>query len=155
VSCWDRSQRAGAFLATGITMNLVSPISWIHHLVWLSLAVAVFFRESLVRSAAWGWAAAIAFVLLAARLPYAGNAIATSHATGILHAVGAVLRESYVVLNLVVLVLLQRVSMSSSVEHRLTDDGCTVAPVAATAGGRHDRRTAPPRAHRAVGRRRP
>jgi alpha-1,2-mannosyltransferase len=110
VSCWNRSERAAAFLATGITMNLVSPISWIHHLVFLSLSVAIFFRESLLRSSAWGWATLVAYVLLVARLPYVGDAIVSSHPSGALHLLGVLLRESYVFLNLAVLLLLTRTS---------------------------------------------
>ena len=110
LTCWKSGRLAGAFLATGITMNLVSPISWIHHLVYLTLTVALSFRESLLRSAVWGWAALIIFVLLAARLPYVGNSLVSHHPRGALHLLGAVLRESYLVLNLFALFLLQRVS---------------------------------------------
>jgi alpha-1,2-mannosyltransferase len=118
VSCWNKSELAAAFLATGITMNLVSPISWIHHLVFLSLAVALFFRESLQRSAAWGWGAAASYVLLVARLPYVGDAIVSSHSSGALHLLGVLLREAYLALNLVVLFALARVSPTSRPDAR-------------------------------------
>jgi alpha-1,2-mannosyltransferase len=113
VSCWNQRERAAAFLATGSTMNLVSPISWIHHLVFLCLAVVLFFRESLQRSAAWGWAAAVIYVLLIARLPYVGDAIVSSHSSGALHVAGVLLRETYLVLNLAVLFALARFSPTS------------------------------------------
>jgi alpha-1,2-mannosyltransferase len=84
---------------TGLVGVLVSPISWIHHLVWIIPALAVIVgRGSDKRRIALGFVVAALFV---ARLPYVGHD--TLHGKG---ALAALLEDSYGLLCLSVLVYL-------------------------------------------------
>ena len=62
------------FVLAGMTMNLVSPISWIHHLVPLCLALVLLWQEGLAgtgRRRVWLLVTTtVAYALLVTRLPY-------------------------------------------------------------------------------------
>jgi alpha-1,2-mannosyltransferase len=84
---------------TGLVGVLVSPISWIHHLVWIIPALAVIVgRGSDKRRVAFGFVVAALFVV---RLPYVGHD--ELHGDG---ALAAILEDSYGLLCLGVLVYL-------------------------------------------------
>jgi alpha-1,2-mannosyltransferase len=69
---------------------LVSPVSWIHHLVWLVPAIAVLIDDGTDRRRV--TLAVTAAALLTLRLPYFGDNLPTGHHLGV---IAAVLRDSY------------------------------------------------------------
>ena len=74
---WGRAQ--AGFVLAGMTMNLVSPISWIHHFVPLCLALVLLWQAGLAatgrRRRRLLATAATAYALLVARLPYLGDSL--------------------------------------------------------------------------------
>ena len=102
---WGRPQ--AGFLLAGMTMNLVSPISWMHHFVALCLALVLLWQEGLAstgrRRARLLGATVTAYVLLAARLPYLGDFLVRA---GGAHALAVAARESYLLLTVAVMAVL-------------------------------------------------
>ncbi len=106
------ASRAGdelrAVAITGLVSVLVSPISWIHHLVWVVPALAVIVGTGRVRKQV-----AIAFVfaaLFVGRLPYLGH---DELKTGFL---AAVLQDSFGFLCIALLVYLGRTTPAARLE---------------------------------------
>jgi alpha-1,2-mannosyltransferase len=102
---------------------LVSPVSWIHHLVWLVPVLAV-----LLGDATDGRRAAIvvgAAGLLALRLPYVGATFPTD-----LHLpwLAALLRDSYGVLSLVLLIALGRMASRAGPHDSESAPSCPTVP---------------------------
>lgn len=76
-----RASRAGdevaAVALTGLLSVLVSPVSWIHHMVWLVLVVAVVADDFRDRRRVVGALAVVAYFSL--RLPWYGNTLSLGH----------------------------------------------------------------------------
>ena len=103
---WGCAQ--AGFVLAGMTMNLVSPISWMHHFVPLCLALVLVWQAGLAatgRRRRWLLAtAAAAYALLVARLPYLGDSL--SRAGGWVHVLSVPARESYLLLTIAMMAVL-------------------------------------------------
>ncbi|MGH9300547.1 MAG: glycosyltransferase 87 family protein [Acidimicrobiales bacterium] len=90
----------GVVLA-GLTGVLVSPISWIHHLVWLIPAVGIILSDARHWSRIAG--AGALWGLLVFRLPYVGVRLGSSNAPWV---VAELLRDSYALVCIVLILIL-------------------------------------------------
>ena len=153
---YRRENQAAGFLLIGMTINVVSPVSWIHHLIPLCLTLlylAVLPGASrLVR----GYVA-VATVLLVLRLPYLGDIAVRGHAHGGWHLIGLPLRETYLALTLVSAVVLARLTAVGPRAAGVEDgeDGATPRPFAWTVRVPVSRRRRPPFGRPSTGERMP
>lgn len=106
-----------AAVLTALVGALISPITWIHHLVWLAPAVLLVLGAGRDRGRA--VAAAVLTVLLWVRLPYLGQLLHDHHWPGLL---AEPLRDGYGLLCLGLLVALPWLA------RRATRAACTPAP---------------------------
>jgi alpha-1,2-mannosyltransferase len=96
----DRGAALAAACSVGLVTLLISPVSWIHHAVWIVPILAVVLGDGARPSRRWT-AAAVALVFTL-RLPLFGSLILDGSGPRV---VGHVLEEAYVVAFLVLLVL--------------------------------------------------
>ena len=103
---WGRPE--AGFVLAGMTMNLVSPISWIHHLVPLCLALVLLWQEALAgtgRRRVWLLVTTtVAYALLVIRLPYVGDSLMRTGAGA--HVPAVLARESYLLLTIAMMAVL-------------------------------------------------
>ena len=103
---WGRPQ--AGFVLAGMTMNLVSPISWMHHFVPLCLALVLLWQAGLAatgrRRRRLLATAATAYALLVARLPYLGDSLTRAGGWG--HVLSVPTRESYLLLTIAMMAVL-------------------------------------------------
>lgn len=93
-----RGDEVAAVAFVGLTAVLVSPVSWIHHLVWLPLVLGVLLDTGRPR---WRWAAAIAvWVFFVVRVPWLGSHAAAS---GTLVPLGRIVQDGFGLMCLVLL----------------------------------------------------
>ncbi|MDQ1699019.1 MAG: alpha,2-mannosyltransferase [Frankiaceae bacterium] len=111
-----RGAEVTAVALVGLTAVLVSPVSWIHHLVWLPLVIGVLigtgrnWRQLAVASVVWGL-----FVL---RIPWLGSHAAAGRT---LVPVGRIVQDGFGLMALVLLLLLP-VRMARPVTLRHNDE---------------------------------
>jgi alpha-1,2-mannosyltransferase len=97
----DRGAALAAASAVGLVTLLISPVSWIHHAVWIVPIVAVVLGSG---ARPWRrWTALVAALVFTLRLPLFGSLVLEGSGPRV---VGHVLEEAYVVAYLVLLVLL-------------------------------------------------
>src|SRR5207249_3042845 len=93
-----RGDEVAAVALVGLTAVLVSPVSWIHHLVWLPLVIGVLlgtgrhWRQWVVATAVW--------VFFVVRVPWLGSHAAAS---GTLVPLGRIVQDGYGLMTLVLL----------------------------------------------------
>lgn len=79
VGAWRRGDPVTAAVLVGLTGVVVSPISWIHELVWLVPAVGILVGDARLRPLGRRAFAAVLTGCLLASLPYVGNSLKHSH----------------------------------------------------------------------------
>jgi alpha-1,2-mannosyltransferase len=85
-AAWRRGDEIGGAAITGLTAVLISPVSWIHHLVWVVVALGAIAGDGRDRLRCRTAAAAAAFFLIA--VPYlAWNRVFVAYAPAVLQAV--------------------------------------------------------------------
>jgi alpha-1,2-mannosyltransferase len=118
---YRRGNQIAGFLLIGMTINLVSPVSWIHHLIPLCLTL-LYLGVLPGVSRRLQVFVGVAVALLLFRLPYLGDILVRGHPDGGWHLLGLPLRETYLVLTLVTAVVLARLTATGdSVESAAGD----------------------------------
>ena len=111
---------------------LVSPVSWIHHLVWIVPVLAVLVGDATDRRRV--RLAVVVAALFTLRLPYLGDNIPRGWHLGW---IAAVLRDSYGLLCVFLLVTLARLAVDRRTDDRALDPG-GLDPAAEHVGERVD-----------------
>lgn len=79
VGAWRRGDPVTAVVLVGLTGVVVSPISWIHEMVWLIPAAGILVGDARLRPLGRRICAVVLTGFLLASLPYVGNSLKHSH----------------------------------------------------------------------------